>query len=291
MSKATASPPAIPILDGIRDLAPTSDAWIVDIWGVMHNGVRPFLDAAEACTRFRASGGTVVLLSNAPRPRGSVAKQLAGIGVPQNAWDQIITSGDATRALIQGYGDRPILHLGPARDQPLFEGLGANFSQPADAEAAVCTGLYDDTTETPDDYRALFETLLARKVPLICANPDLTVQRGNDIVYCAGALAEAYAAMGGPVIFAGKPHLPVYDMTFAEIARLEGRTVAKDRILAIGDGLRTDIAGAAAAGLRAVLIASGIHFDSADAFSETALGEIFADRDDAPIAAMRELKW
>jgi HAD superfamily hydrolase (TIGR01459 family) len=290
MSDASAFSNAIPILSSIRDLAPTSDAWIVDIWGVMHNGVRPFLDAAKACATFRKSGGTVVLLSNAPRPNREVMKQLATIGVPREAWDAIITSGDATRALISEYAGRPILHLGPERDRPLFDGLDAGFSTADIAEAVVCTGLYDDTRETPEDYRALFEDLATRNVPLICANPDLTVQRGETIVYCAGALAEAYAAIGGPVLYAGKPHLPVYDMTMALIANVRGRDVAKARVIAIGDGLRTDIAGAATAGLRAVLIASGIHFTDAT-FTEAALAEIFAGREDTPIAAMRTLAW
>ncbi len=282
--------PTIAIRDTIRDLAPTSDAWIVDIWGVMHNGVRPFLDAAKACSTFRETGGTVVLLSNAPRPNTAVMKQLQSIGVPETAWDAIVTSGDATRALIAAYGRQPILHLGPERDRPLFDGLDANFAQADDATAVVCTGLYDDVTQTPDDYRDLFAHLRARNIRMICANPDLTVERGSTIVYCAGALAQAYEAMGGDVVYAGKPHLPVYDMTFAEISRLRGGPVDKARILAIGDGLRTDIAGAAAAGLRAILIASGVHF-TGDTFSEAELAGIFATRTDAPIAAMPTLKW
>jgi HAD superfamily hydrolase (TIGR01459 family) len=280
---------AIPILTSIAELAPRYDAWIVDIWGVMHNGRRAFEAAGEACRRFRAGGGIVVLLSNAPRPFAAVVGQMATLGVDPVAYDGGVTSGDATRGLIEAWAGRPILHIGPARDLGLFAGLGVALVPAESAEAIVCSGLYDDTKETPADYAALFDRLAARGLPMICANPDLMVERGDTLVYCAGSLAAAYAAKGGAVTYAGKPHLPIYERTFAEIARLAGRPVPKARILAIGDGLDTDLAGAHAAGLASLFIASAVHLPGG--LDTPALAALFASRPFAPIAALPTLAW
>ena len=157
------------------------------------------------------------------------------------------------------------------------------------AEAIVCSGLFDDTRETPADYDALLDRLAARRLPMICANPDLVVERGDTLVYCAGSLAAAYAAKGGEVRYAGKPHLPIYERTFAEIARLAGRPVPKERMLAIGDGLDTDLAGAHAAGLRSVFIASAVHLPGE--LNARTLADLFAPRPFAPIAALPALVW
>ena len=211
---------AIPILPSIAKLAPRYDAWVVDIWGVMHNGRRAFEAAGEACRRFRAGGGLVVLLSNAPRPFTAVVGHMASLGVDAAAYDTGVTSGDATRGLIQAWGGRPLLHIGPERDLGLFAGLDVRIVPAEAAEGIVCSGLFDDTKETPADYAALFDRLVARGLPMICANPDLVVERGDTLVYCAGSLAAAYAAKGGKVTYAGKPYLPIYARTFAEIARL-----------------------------------------------------------------------
>lgn len=280
---------AIPILASINTLDASHDAWLTDIWGVMHNGVTPFESACDACMRFRASGGTVLLLSNAPRPAGSVMAQLDRIGVPRQSWDGILTSGDAARALIAGLAGRPVFALGPDRDAPLYDGLPVTLTDAASAAAISCTGLFDDENETPDDYAALLKDFAARKLPMVCANPDLTVERGNRIVYCAGAIAAAYEARGGTVSYAGKPHRPIYDLAFERLAALRGAPVAHSRILAIGDGVRTDIAGAARAGLASVFIASGIHVETA-LTSET-LAELFPDPAERPLAAMTALAW
>jgi len=288
---APMSAPLPPILTSIAPLAATTDAWIVDIWGVMHNGVQPFLPAAEAAQAFRKGGGTVVLLSNAPRPSGEIIKQLARIGVPREAWDEIITSGDATRELIARQAGRPVFHLGPERDRPLFDGLSVQFAGPEAADAIVCTGLFDDERETADDYREMLASFLQRKALMICANPDLTVERGTQIVPCAGALAEAYRALGGEVAYAGKPHRPVYEMAFAAIDRVRQAPTPQSRILAIGDGLRTDIAGAASAGIRSVFIASGIHVDDKRGLDERTLADLFGDRPERPVGAMSVLRW
>ena len=199
------TPAAIPILASIAELSPTFDAWIVDIWGVMHNGARAFDAAGEACRAFRAGGGIVMLLSNAPRPFSAVVAQMAALGVDPAAYDGGVTSGDATRGLIEAWAGRPLLHIGPERDKGLFAGLDVTLVPAEAAEAIVCSGFWDDTRETPADYAALFERLAARRLPMICANPDIVVERGDKLVYCAGALAAEYAEKGGEVVYAGKP--------------------------------------------------------------------------------------
>mgnify|MGYP002376972124 FL=1 len=277
----------IPILASIDDLGAPRDAWLTDIWGVMHNGVAPFQSASDACIRFREAGGTVLLLSNAPRPHTSVAEQLDRIGVPRAAWDAILTSGDAARALIGAYAGRPVFPLGPERDAPVYDGLPITLSDAATAEIISCTGLFDDETETPDDYASLLADFAARDVPMICANPDLTVERGNKIVYCAGAIAAAYEKLGGRVSYAGKPHGPIYDLAFEALTKLRAKPVARERVLAIGDGIRTDITGAARAGIDSIFIPSGIHVTSE--LTSAALDELFPDPAIRPLAAMPAL--
>jgi len=281
--------PASPILSSIASLAETSEAWIVDIWGVMHNGARAYAVAGDACRRFRARGGIVVLLSNAPRPFSAVVPHMTSLGVDPEAYDTGVTSGDATREMIADWQGRPLLHIGPERDRGLFEGYDVRFAAPEAAEVAVCSGLYDDSKETPADYAGLFEGLLARQVPMICANPDILVERGEQLIYCAGALAADYEAKGGKVTYAGKPYGPIYDRTLREIARLKGRTVAKENILCIGDGVETDLKGAYNAGFRSVFISSPIFLP--DGLSAPALAKLFAERPFAPIAALPALAW
>lgn len=280
---------SVPILSSIAELAPARDVWLTDIWGVMHNGVHAFAAACDACTQFRRSGGTVLLLSNAPRPSEQIVIQLDRLGVPRTAWDAVLTSGDAARALVGAYTGQRVFHLGPDRDLPLYEGLGVTLSEAADADAVSCTGLFNDEIETPDDYAAVLAALAERKVPMICANPDLTVERGSEIVYCAGALAAEFIALGGSVSYAGKPYLPVYDMAFSMIETLRGTPVPRERILCIGDGIRTDIKGAAAAGLDSVFIASGIHVT--EPLTSEHLSELFSAVERLPLAAMPALAW
>jgi HAD superfamily hydrolase (TIGR01459 family) len=281
--------PASPILSSIAPLAETSEAWIVDIWGVMHNGARAHAAAGEACKRFRSRGGIVVLLSNAPRPFSAVVPHMTSLGVDPDAYDTGVTSGDATREMIADWQRRPLLHIGPERDRGLFEGYDVQFSGPETAEVVICSGLHDDSKETPTDYATLFEKLLARGVPMICANPDIMVERGEELLYCAGALAADYEAKGGKVTYAGKPYAPIYDRTLREIARLKGRPVAKDKILCIGDGVETDLKGAHNAGFRSVFIASPIFLP--DGLSAPALAKLFAERPFTPIAALPALAW
>jgi len=281
------TPAAVPILSSIAELSPSCDAWIVDIWGVIHNGVRAFTAAGEACRRFRRGGGIVVLLSNAPRPFCAVVRQLNQLGVDPESYDGGLTSGDVTRGLLEAWSGRPLLHIGPERDKGLFDGLASRLATPDAAEAIVCSGLWDDTRETPANYGTLFDALAARRVPMLCANPDLVVERGDKLVYCAGALAALYAEKGGEVIYAGKPHPPIYAHTFATLERLAGSALARERILAIGDGVDTDLLGAHRAGLRSVFIASAVHLPGG--LNARALEEIFQSRPFRPIAALPAL--
>ena len=283
--------PPIPIIDSIAPIATGTDAWLVDLWGVIHNGVAPFVPATDACRRFREQGGTVVLLSNAPRPWTSVVEALDKLGVSREAWDAIVTSGDTARELLAEWSGRRVCHLGPERDLALLDGLGLERVAASEAEAIVCTGLFDDTTETPADYAGILAELFARKLPMICANPDLKVERGGKIIYCAGAIAAAYEALGGYVVYAGKPYLPVYDAVFSRIAELRGGAIERARMLAIGDGVKTDILGAARAGVRSVYVASAIHLGEGVALDAAALASLFPSREGRPVAAMTGLRW
>lgn len=282
----------IPIITSIAPLAEGRTAWLVDIWGVMHNGAAPYLQAAEACAEFRERGGTVLLLSNAPRPAVFVVEQLDRIGVPRNAYDCVLTSGDASREMIRraAADGRSIGHIGPDRDRGLFEGAGEPVPL-QQAQTVVCSGLFDDERETPETYIEILALLKKRGADMICANPDLTVERAGRIVYCAGALAQAFEQMGGTVAYAGKPYLPVYKMAFEEIEKLREAPVERSRVLAIGDGVGTDIAGAAAAQVDSVYVASGVHAGPGGRIDEATLAQIFAAVACKPIAAMNGLAW
>ena len=289
MTSSAQAVPSIPVLQAIAPLVAGTGAWLVDIWGVIHDGVRPFAAACDACARFRQDGGLVLLLSNSPRPRDGVAAQLDRIGVPRTSWDAIVTSGDVARSLIAAFAGRPIMHLGPERDLPIFSGIDIERVGPERAEAIVCTGLFDDERETPDDYTETLTQCAARRLPMICANPDIAVERGGRLVYCAGALAQAYAALGGDVSYAGKPYLPIYELALATLETLRPGTSAPARLLAIGDGINTDIAGAAAAGVRSVFVASGVHVTGG--LDASALSALFPAGGPRPVAAMTSLAW
>lgn len=233
------------------------DVILSDVWGVLHNGVSAFPDAAIALKNAREAGKTVVLITNSPRPAPGVIAQLRVLGVPDEAYDRIITSGDVTRGLI-AEGPRKVFLLGPERDMPLLEGLDVDVVGEAEAQSVVCTGFFDDETETPEDYTEMLKGFIARKVPMICANPDLVVERGERIIPCAGAMAAYYEQLGGEVRIAGKPHAPIYEACLAAAKEVRG-AFAKDRVLAIGDGMPTDVKGAIASGLNLLYISGGIH--------------------------------
>lgn len=287
----------IPVIDSIRELDSRYAAWLVDIWGVMHNGRRAFPHAVAAARAFRGQGGIVVLISNSPRPSPSVQEQLRHLGVPDDAYDATVTSGDLTRHELGKHKGATVYHLGPERDRPIFHGLDVKRGSAEDAELVVCSGLFDDETETPDDYAELLRGLAARKLPMICANPDHLVERGDRLVYCAGALAALYERAGGRVVYAGKPYAPIYLLALEIVGQLAGREVKRSEVLAIGDGVNTDIAGAAGVGIASVFVASGLHVPAnsggdagADALDPSHLAELFAQAG-RPLAAMQALVW
>jgi HAD superfamily hydrolase (TIGR01459 family) len=287
----TVSADSIPLLGSIGELGKDYAAWLVDIWGVMHNGVRAFPAAVDATSRFREQGGVVVLLSNSPRPSEGLQRQLRSLGVVDQSYDATVSSGDLTRHELAKHKGARIFHLGPERDLPIFEGLDVTRVDAGDAELIVCTGLFEDETETPEDYAGLLQELAARKLTMLCANPDHLVERGHRLVYCAGALAQLYAEDGGEVIYAGKPYAPIYELAAETISERAGRSVSRSEILAIGDGIHTDMAGAADFGLDAVFVASGLHVGpGGEGLDDLRLSELFEGRK-PPRAAMPALVW
>jgi HAD superfamily hydrolase (TIGR01459 family) len=282
-------------LERIEPLARGYDIFLCDIWGVVHNGIAAFADACAALTRFRASGGTVILVTNAPRASDAVVRILDRMQVAHEVYDAIVSSGDVTRGIVGRRAGQRVFHLGPERDHSIFTGLEVNFAPLESADYVVCSGLFDDTVETPDNYRDMLKAMRERALFMVCANPDVVVERGDTLVYCAGALADAYAALGGEVLYCGKPHAPIYDMALSTAAALRGgRIPARDRVLAIGDSVRTDLKGAAAFGLDVMFVTSGLHaehYGSREAPDLKALNQVFAEAGVAPKAVMSGLKW
>ena len=243
----------------LADIADRYDAVLSDVWGVIHNGVESFAEATAALADFGRTRGPVVLISNAPRPHAALLPQLHALLVPDEAWQGFVTSGDATRAALAERAGQPVWTIGPERDAPLYAGLDLTFAGPDEAAYICCTGLVDDERETAEDYRARLAPAAERDLVLICANPDRVVQRGDRLIPCAGALADVYASLGGEVVMPGKPNAPIYALALAEAERLRGAPLDRARVLCIGDGLATDVAGANAQGLDLLFIASGIH--------------------------------
>jgi HAD superfamily hydrolase (TIGR01459 family) len=281
-------------IERFSDLAPAYDVLLCDVWGVVHNGIVAFAEAGDALTRFRAGGGTVILVTNAPRPGEAVLRILDRLGAPRTAYDSITSSGDVTRSIIAGRPGQRAFHLGPQRDVPMFSGLDVRMSPLETADYVVCSGLFDDTTETPDNYRDMLATMRARQLLMVCANPDIVVERGATLVYCAGAIADLYATLGGEVLYCGKPHAPIYDAALAKAAVVRGRETPLARVLAIGDSVRTDLKGAAAFGLDCLFVTAGIHAEELgdrEAPDRKALTDIFATAGVAPKAVTRRLAW
>jgi HAD superfamily hydrolase (TIGR01459 family) len=291
----------VPLIAGLSAIAADYDVVLSDIWGVVHNGQRSFAAATDALAHFRRQGGTVVLITNAPRPNGPIREQLDQLKVPRVAYDNIVTSGDVTIGLIVARGAAPVHHIGPQRDLSLFAAaVESSGAAPAplvsldEADYVLCTGLFDDETEVPGDYDAAFATMLKRKLPLICANPDLVVQRGDDLIYCAGALAQRYEEMGGQTIYAGKPHPPIYAQALGLAGALRGQSTADARILAIGDAMHTDVAGAVKRGIDILFVTAGIHgqeLHGNEPMAAAALEQFSARHGLWPTAAIRDLTW
>jgi HAD superfamily hydrolase (TIGR01459 family) len=287
----SALPPLIPHFSA---LAPDYDVLLCDVWGVVHNGVEAFPHSCDALMRMRARGGAVVLITNSPRPSDQVGRQLERLHVPRETYDAIVSSGDVTRSVIDGRRSETLYHLGPERDRSVFGGLTVRFAPLESADYVVCTGLEDDDVETPDDYRDRLELMLKRRLFMVCGNPDVVVERGPRLVYCAGALADLYAAMGGEVLYAGKPYRPIYDMALEKAAAATGRSVALKRVLALGDSVRTDLKGAHELGVDFVFVTAGIHAEELGGRERpdaAALKGVFAAAGEMPKAMMRQLVW
>lgn len=254
------------MISGLHALAGRYDALLCDVWGVIHNGVERFPDACDALVRWNAEVSPVVLISNSPRPSADVVHQLHALDVPDAAWSGFVSSGDVTREEIRRRGRARIWNIAPPRDGTLLADLPLERVGPAEADFIVCSGPEDDERETAEDYRVRLAVGVARGIDMICANPDRVVQRGDRLVPCGGALADLYEALGGRVVMAGKPYPPIYAAALAQADRLAGRALDRSRVLAVGDGLLTDVAGANRAGLPLLFVATGIHAaDIADA--------------------------
>jgi HAD superfamily hydrolase (TIGR01459 family) len=246
------------VLASLDDVLARYDAVFCDVWGVVHNGRAYFPSAAAALQRARRAGKRVILLTNVPKPRGPIPAQLDRLGFPRDAYDAIVTSGDAIRAELAARAPGPMYKIGPDSDRSLWEGLGIAFAPLEDARFIGISGL-NDYRETPHDYADTLRAAHERDLELLCANPDIVVRVGDDLIWCAGAIARDYEALGGRVVMAGKPHRPIYDLAYKELESLIGAGIDKARVLCIGDGVTTDITGANGARLDCLFVASGMH--------------------------------
>lgn len=291
----------IPFIDGLSDIAARYDAILCDVWGVLIDGRRHFPEAAAALRLFRATGGRVVLITNASRPDAEVRGQLLDLGLPADCFDDLVSAGELTLREIVARAGQACHHLGPPRDKGLFDEAGRRLGAPVrrvSPEAAayvVCTGLVDERRERPADYDPQLAALAARGLDMLCANPDIVVGHGDDIVYCAGALAERYVHLGGRVLMYGKPHPPIYVAARQRLARLMGAAPPDSRILAIGDGAGTDLAGAGRAGLDCLFIVDGVHagdlVTSDGGLDAAALARLAEAAGACPVAVARRLFW
>ncbi len=275
----------------LRDLVAGVDVVLSDIWGVVHNGLEAFPEACEALHNFRARGGTVILITNAPRPADSVQRQLRKMGVADETYDAIVSSGDLTRHFVADHPGKKVFWLGPERDNSIHRGLDPILAPLEEADYIVCTGPFDDETESAEDYRGMMLKARERQLTLICANPDIVVERGDRLIYCAGAIAELYRELGGEVIFYGKPHRPIYERAMALAAARQSHPIELNRVLAIGDSVRTDLTGAHAFGIDCLFLTRGIHseeFEGIDQLDPASVKELFGR---PPKALMRELRW
>ena len=284
------------LISGLSAIAARYDALLCDVWGVLHNGREAYPGVADALGRFRAGGGRVLLLSNAPRPSTTLPEMFERMGIPHDVYDGILTSGDATRTYL---GSRTLgdacYYIGPDRDLALFDGTGVERVDEAQAAFILVTGPFNDEIEGPEDYRRQFENLVARRLPLVCANPDIIVERGSKHIYCAGALAALYEELGGEVVYFGKPHRPIYEAARRRLADIAGGPVADARILAVGDGPLTDMLGAGDAGIDALFVTGGIAAadcgPAPESPDEARVEAVLARAGVRAVAAMPRLVW
>ena len=283
--------PALRFAERLRDVVGDAEVLLSDIWGVVHNGLAAFPDACQALHNFRQQGGTVILITNAPRPADSVQRQLRKLEVADEIYDAIVSSGDLTRHFVADHPGQKMFWIGPERDNSIYRGLDPVLSPLEQADYIVCTGLFDDETESAENYRAMLLQARERRLTLVCANPDIVVERGDRLIYCAGAVAELYLELGGEVIFYGKPHRPIYERAIELAAERQSHPIKLNRVLAIGDSVRTDLAGAHGFGIDCLFVTRGIHaeqFEGIDQLDPVSVKELFGH---PPRALMRELKW
>jgi HAD superfamily hydrolase (TIGR01459 family) len=280
-------------IERFSPLARNYDVLLCDIWGVVHNGIAVFTQAADALARFRTGGGTVILITNAPYPADAVQRFLDRLGVRRDAYDAITSPGDVTRTIVAARGAEEVFHLGPPRDLSIFAGLNVTFDPIESADYVVCSGLVDDKTDTPEDYREMLAFMRRRSLFMVCANPDVLVERGDTLIYCAGALADAYVALGGEVLYCGKPHAPIYQAAVNNAAAVVsgGKVPPLARVLAIGDSIRTDFKGAAAFGIDCLFVVSGLHAKQFGAPDLAAVKVMLTAAGAAPKAMTRRLMW
>lgn len=284
---------ALRFTDRLRDLTPGIDVILSDVWGVIHNGLVSFPEACDALRTFRAQGGTVIMLTNSPRPSDAVQLQLRGLQIADDTYDAIVSSGDLTRNYVASRPGQSVFQIAPSQDNPTLEGLDVTFAPLKDADYIVCIHPLDDETDTTETYRDMLTRALERGLTMICANPDIVVERGDRLVICGGAIAEFYRELGGEVIFYGKPHRPVYQRAIEIAAQKRGTPTPADRMLAIGDSVRTDLAGAHRVGVSCVFVTRGIHaaeFVKIQAIDAATAKRLFGDVS-PPHALMRELRW
>lgn len=252
------------IIESLAEISSAYDALFCDLWGCVHDGLRAFPAAVAALQAYKAQGGIVVLVTNSPRPRASVARQLDRIGVPRDCWDVIATSGDSARAaMFGGAVGHKVWHIGEPQDASFFEPLQM-LDNPApitrvaleEAEGIVCTGPFDPQAD-PSVMRPQFLLAKTRGLKLLCANPDIVVDRGETREWCAGALAQLYTEMGGESLYFGKPHPPIYDLARRRLSQL-GHDIANARILAVGDGIFTDVQGGMGENIDTLFISGGL---------------------------------
>jgi len=281
-----------PYVEGLRQLSERYDCILCDVWGVLHNGKAIWMDAANALMKAREAGITVVMITNAPRPQGPVLQQLVNMNCPEGVFDDLVTSGDVTRALIKQI-DGAVYHIGPERDYTLYDGLDVTFAEPQDAAGIVCTGLFDDYNEHPEEYIERFKTYIAKDLPFICANPDIVVEVVDRLLWCAGALAREYDQLGGETKIVGKPYSPIYDEALSRAETILGKRPDKSRTLAIGDGLPTDIKGGSNNDIDTLFITNGIHAaDYTDCeVDEAKLQAFLKDNNASPAAWIKDLVW
>ncbi|MEP1443113.1 MAG: TIGR01459 family HAD-type hydrolase [Hyphomicrobiales bacterium] len=252
--------PTVPLANGLSSLVEDYDLVLCDVWGVIHNGISVFNAAPDALAKFRQTEGKhVILLTNAPRPAWWIKRQLDGLGMRADAYDDIVTSGDVTRLDILNRKAQKVYPLGPEKDLNFYDDLPIDLVDAKDAELVSVTGLIDDSTETPDDYHEMLDDFLKRGLPMICANPDIVVELGDKLIYCGGALAQKYKQMGGEALYFGKPHAPIYQRALERGAELFDGDLDKKRVLAVGDGIATDVKGANDNGLDCLFVTAGIH--------------------------------